>query len=212
MQVRRLSGKSEARLMLLFAGWGMDDAPFAPFARRYETWVVWDYTDLAHGLPALPGGRPIDLVAWSMGVWAATQVLAREALASATAVNGTPWPIDAARGIPPAIFDATLAGLSETGLARFRRRMCGGAAGLEAFMRHEPARDVEDLRRELAALGKAIRSRPGRSFAWSRAIACEGDRIFSPAAQRAAFPGALARPGAHWAPEVFAALLAGEEP
>ena len=36
MQVRRLSGKSEARLMLLFAGWGMDDAPFAPFARRRE--------------------------------------------------------------------------------------------------------------------------------------------------------------------------------
>ncbi len=211
MQVRRLSGKSETRLMLLFAGWGMDDAPFAPFARRYETWVVWDYAELG-GLPPLPADRPIDLVAWSMGVWAATQTVAREALASATAVNGTPWPIDAARGIPPAIFDATLAGLSEAGLARFRRRMCGGAAGLDAFLRHAPRRGLEDLRRELAALGEAIRTRPEQPFAWTRAIACDRDRIFPPEAQRAAFPGALARPGAHWAPEVFAALLAGEEP
>lgn len=198
--------------MVLFAGWGMDDAPFAPFPKRFDTWVVWDYADLTQGLPKLPRDRPVDLIAWSMGVWAATQTLDRGALASATAVNGTPWPIDAARGIPPAIFDATLAGLSEAGIARFRRRMCGGAAGLAGFLAHAPARGPEDLRRELEALGAAIRSRPERPFAWTRAVACEGDRIFPLAAQRAAFPEAEVRPGAHWAPEVFAALLGGRAP
>lgn len=211
MRSKLFRGDSSERLTLLFAGWGMDDAPFASFPKRFDTWVVWDYADLRTGLPDVPRDRPVDLVAWSMGVWAATQVLDRAALATATTVNGTPWPIDETRGIPPTLFDATLAGLSEAGLARFRRRMCG-AAGLAGFLAHVPTRDVEDLRRELTALGEGIRARPERPFAWTRAVACEGDRIFPLAAQRAAFPEALVRPGAHWAPEIFEALLGGRAP
>lgn len=189
----------------------MDATPFLPMVGAFDTAIVWDYADLSTPLPFLEGRRRVDVIAWSMGVWAATQTLPRAALASATAVNGTPWPIDDARGIPEAVFDATLAGFSEAGLLRFRRRMCGGAAGLAGFMAHAPQRTVADLGAELAALGQAIRARPERPFAWTRAIACTEDRIFPPAAQQAAFPTAELRPGAHWAPEVFAALLRGEE-
>lgn len=188
----------------------MDDAPFLPMAGAYDTVIVWDYADLSTPLPFFSEARHIDLMAWSMGVWAATQVAPRERVASATAINGTPWPIDDVRGIPVAVFDGTLNGFSEAGLARFRRRMCGGTAALAGFMAHAPQRDVEDLRAELAALGEAIRTRPPRPFAWTRAIVCTEDRIFPPAAQLAAFPNAECRQGAHWAPDLFAALLRGE--
>lgn len=210
MQSAFYPGVRQGRTMLFFLGWGMDPTPFETMERAWNTIFVWNYTDLT-GLPALPEG-PVDLIAWSMGVWAATQVMPRERLASATAVNGTPWPIDATRGIPPTVFEATLANLSEAGIAKFRRRMCGGAAATADFLVHAPKRSTEDLAAELAALGRAIGERPERPFAWDRAIVCEGDRIFPPAAQQAAFPEAIVRPGTHWAPEVFAALLAGRAP
>ena len=211
VKTRLLSGASSERLLLLFAGWGMDVRPFEGMARAFDTLVVWDYRELS-GLPPLPGDRPVDVVAWSMGVWAAGQVLARGQVVSATAVNGTPWPIDEVRGIPPAVFEGTLAGFGAAGLMRFRRRMCGGAAGLKAFEAVAPERSVEELGEELAALGRAIGERPAGDFVWTRAVACREDRIFPLAAQQAAFPEALVRPGAHWAPEVFGRLLRGEEP
>ncbi len=203
-------GASSERLLVLFTGWGMDDCPFLPMARAYDTAFVWDYADLSTPLPFLAEGRPIDLIAWSMGVWAATQVLPRERLATTLAINGTPRPIDDTYGIPKAIFEGTLAGLSEAGLTRFRRRMCGGGAALNAFLTNAPQRTLDDLHTELAALGEAITTRPVREdFRWDRAIACAEDRIFPLAAQQAAFPTATVVPGAHWAPDHFAKLLSG---
>ena len=189
----------------------MDPRPFRAMIGAYDTLVVWDYTTL-DGLPALPQDRPIDLIAWSMGVWAAGHVLQTHPLASATAVNGTPWAIDETRGIPRAIFDGTLAGFSEAGLLRFQRRMCGGAAALKAFEALAPQRTVADLQTELAALGQAITRLGAAEFPWRRAYAAADDRIFPHAAQLAAFPNAITRPGAHWAPALFEPLLRGEEP
>lgn len=189
----------------------MDARPFEAMLGTFDTLVVWDYTTL-EGLPALPEDRPVEVIGWSMGVWAAGQVLAGARVARATAVNGTPWPIDETRGIPPAVFEGTLKGFSESGLLRFRRRMCGGAAALKAFEAVAPERSVEALRAELAALGEGYaRLGPG-NFTWNRAFAAESDRIFPVEAQVAAFPAAQVVPGAHWVPELFTQLLRGEEP
>ena len=205
-------GERADRLLLFFLGWGMDPEPLLPMLGAVDTRLVWDYTELGK-LSALPAGKPVHLMAWSMGVWAAGHVLGDAVpLASATAVNGTPYPIDDARGIPEAVFKGTLEGFSEAGLLRFRRRMCGGAEALKGFLEHAPKRGVEDLRAELASLGRAIRAEPAPKLRWTRALACAGDRIFPPASQLAAFPNAEQRPGAHWAPEIFARFLRGEEP
>ena len=67
--------------MLFFLGWGMDPTPFETMERAWNTIFVWNYTDLT-GLPALPEG-PVDLIAGSLGVWAATQGLPRGRLALA---------------------------------------------------------------------------------------------------------------------------------
>ncbi len=186
----------------------MDATPFESMLGAVDTLVVWDYTDLTTALP-LPTDKPIHLIAWSMGVWAATQVLAEVPLASATAINGTPFPIDNERGIPEAIFDGTLAGLNEAGLTRFRRRMCGGGEALKAFMEVAPKRSLEDLTLELKTLGENIRSLPAKPFQWTHAYGATEDRIFPIAAQRAAFPELIPVTGAHWAPSAFATLLQG---
>ena len=209
MKCRLLPGVAHDRLLVFFTGWGMDATPFENMARAVDTLVVWDYRDLTTPLP-LPTDKPVHLLAWSMGVWAATQVLDPSALASATAVNGTPWPIDDTRGIPCAIFDGTLATYSEAGLARFRRRMCGGAKGLATFPL--PQRTTEELGEELAALQQAITTRPERPFPWTRAYGCSDDKIFPIAAQQAAFSELSVLPGNHWNAELFAQLLRGENP
>ena len=189
----------------------MDARPFEAMLGTFDTLVVWDYTTL-EDLPALPDDRPVEVIGWSMGVWAAGQVLAGRRVARATAVNGTPWPIDERRGIPPAIFEGTFNGFSAAGLQRFRRRMCGGAAALKAFEAVAPERSLVDLQAELAALGIGYMQRGAGDFTWDRAFAAESDRIFPVEAQLAAFPSAQRVPGAHWAPELFAKLLRGEEP
>lgn len=208
MKWRYFSGKQTERLCVFYTGWGMDDHVFEHFMGERDTLIVWDYTDLSTPLPL--DERPIDLIAWSMGVWVATQTCPAERLHSAIAVNGTPWPIDETRGIPPAIFDGTLSTYSESGLARFRKRMCGGAAALNAFLQFAPNRSTEDLGSELAALGEAIRSRPEIPFPWTQAIGCTADRIFPLTAQKDAFPALIERPGAHWEPTLFEALLKGQ--
>ena len=210
MRFRLHPGRQSSHLRVFFAGWGMDDTPFLPFLGEVETAIVWDYADLSTPLPFLNDDRPRSLVAWSLGVWAATQVLRDADFVRTTAVNGTPMPIDDTRGIPTAVFDETLRTFSEAGVQRFRRRMCGGAAALAEWMRHAPRRTIEDLGAELAAFSTEIRRRPPRPFRWDRAFAASGDRIFPPAAQRAAFPSAETVPEAHWAPELFARLLREE--
>ncbi len=186
----------------------MDAKPFEAMLGAVDSLVIWDYTDLTTPLP-LPTDKPIHLIAWSMGVWAATQVLADIPLASATAINGTPFPIDNTRGIPGAIFEGTLAGLNEAGLMRFRRRMCGGGEALKAFMAVAPERTLEDLTTELATLGKNIRTLPTKAFRWTTAYGATEDRIFPLEAQRAAFPNLTVCSGAHWVPDCFARLLTG---
>ncbi len=186
----------------------MDASPFREMLGAVDTLVVWDYSSLEEPLP-LPTDKPIHLIAWSMGVWAATQVLADVPLASAVAVNGTPQPMDDRYGIPVAIFEGTLATLSEAGLLKFRRRMCGGGEALKGFMAQAPQRSLEDLRTELATLHQMIQSRPAKPFTWTQAYVGSEDKIFPPANQLAAFPSAEQIAEAHWAPNCFARLLSG---
>ena len=209
MKWRYFPGQQHERLRVFYTGWGMDAHVFEHLLTGdQDTLIVWDYTDLT--LADMPvENRSIDLIAWSMGVWAATQTLPTEQIVSAIAINGTPTPIDDERGIPSAIFDGTLATLSENGLARFRCRMCGGASAMANFMEHAPQRDLEDLRTELAALGNAIRTLPDKPFPWTQAVGCTNDKIFPIASQQAAWPQLTTLAGEHWQPDLFERLLKG---
>ena len=114
------------RLLLFFAGWGADETPFKAYRPAgSDLMICYDYRTLDFDQSGLNEYQEINVIGWSMGVWVASQVLPHLALpiASSTAINGTPYPIDEYRGIPPAIFRGTLDGLTGTSLHKFLRRM-----------------------------------------------------------------------------------------
>ena len=153
--------ESHPRLLIFFNGWGMDErllAMIAPPEGR-DLLAVCDYADLqgADAVRTAVAHYPqVDLVAWSMGVWAAATVFgsAGAPFDQAVAVNGTGRPIDDEYGIPAGLFHATLDGFSERARDSFFRRMCDGRAACGEFLPHAPLRDLEDQRRELLALAR----------------------------------------------------------
>ena len=64
------------RLTLFFAGWGMDECPFMDHCpENSDLLVCYDYRSLDFDFTLLQGYQEIRLIAWSMGVWAASMVL-----------------------------------------------------------------------------------------------------------------------------------------
>ena len=173
--LRHHSGSSE--LLLFFSGWGSEPGMFISGSDTdpgRNILMLWDYRDMTLDPDLLREYCRISLLAWSMGVWAAGKVLGEAGMVNGPrlAVNGTPFPIDDSRGIPTAIFDGTLNGLSERTLAKFRRRMCGSSDTLESLLACGLNRSAEELRDELAAIGDSVGDR---------------DMIFPPAGQHHAW-------------------------
>lgn len=182
--------KHYPRLLLFFAGWGADENLFRDYHPDESDFLLcYDYRSLAFDSSALASYREIRLVAWSMGVWAAAQVLSGLPLplTKCIAVNGTPFPISDEKGIPEAVFNGTLEGFSPVTLQKFRRRMCGSTETVKAFLAHEPFRPLEELREELACLKQEIVSRPAAPFKWDKAVVGSRDKIIPACNQEAAW-------------------------
>lgn len=183
----------QPRLVLFFAGWGADERLFSHIpSEGSDRMVCYDYRSMSFDSTLLAPYREISVVAWSMGVWAACQVVPRLPqlpVAESIAINGTPWPIDAHRGIPPATFEATLSRLDDRNLWKFQRRICGTAEAHKAFLKHAPQRPVEELGEELARLRQSVAASAGTAFQWSKAVIGTNDAIFPPDNQRAAWLG-----------------------
>ena len=61
------------RLLLIYAGWGMVWRPFRELSLPgYDIMVLWDYRDLTFNWKPLMAYDEVCLVAWSMGVFAAS--------------------------------------------------------------------------------------------------------------------------------------------
>jgi len=192
MQYKFVSQKGCRRLLLFFAGWAMDAAPFASLRRPgYDILVLWDYRDLYIDWSIVSAYEEICLVAWSFGVYAASEATAgiERRITLRVAVNGTPVPVDRRLGIPPAIYKGTLAGLTERSLYKFYRRMCGDSATFAAFRETMPMRSLDSLREELSVMGESglfIREHLGH---WDFAVIGMEDAIFPPANQWRAWRG-----------------------
>lgn len=95
--------------MLFFAGWGSEENLFRhPVEEGYDYLLCFDYRTLDFDYTLIEGYTEIRLLAWSMGVWAASRVFTGHSFPwqMKLAVNGTPFPIDDRRGIPEMILKA----------------------------------------------------------------------------------------------------------
>ncbi|MBE2895339.1 DUF452 family protein [Pasteurellaceae bacterium HPA106] len=179
MQFHWFKRAGKRKLILYFAGWS--SAPNA-----VEHWVIpddcdalacFDYRTLDFS-PDLRAYDEITVVAWSLGVWVAQQVLGQGLpIVNSIAINGTGLPIDDDFGIPQAVFSATLQHLDAAGRVKFERRMCGTREILRVYQQF-PARALAEIYDELAALERAINAAPKRTFRWHKAIIGIHDRIF----------------------------------
>lgn len=188
MKVAPINSIESTRLLLIFAGWGMDATPFAGLGPGYsfDIAVAYDYTDGIGMSGDLSSYDEVMILAWSFGVIAADHFIAAHPelpITSRIAVNGTLHPVDDSLGIPRATFNATLQGLSEASLLKFYRRMCGDAGAFKAWEEVRPQRTIDSLRDELTA----IAAMSGGTARWDKAIISTADRIIPPANQFAAW-------------------------
>lgn len=169
------------RLVIFFAGWGMDETPFQSIETAgSDLLICYDYRTLDFDASLCTGYEEVTVVAWSMGVWVAMQTLHKEKLpiAQSIAINGTPYPIDDSRGIAQTVFEGTRQGLNEESLRKFQRRMCGSATACQEFLTIAPQRSAEELKEELSAIEQHYATLPPVAFHWNKAIVGTADRIF----------------------------------
>lgn len=87
-------------------------------------WMIcYDYRSLEFDTTLIQAYSKISLIAWSMGVWAASQVMKQYPslpVSQSTAINGTLYPIHETKGITPSVFEGTLQGLNAQTLLKFQ--------------------------------------------------------------------------------------------
>lgn len=169
----------------------MDENPFRDFRTpESDVMVCFDYVDLSFDEQLLAQYAKVRVVAWSLGVWAAAALMTKvpRLAADAVAFNGTPFPVDASRGIAPSIYQGTLQGLSPSTLARFDRRMCGDTETLAQYGTVHPRREIESLAEELAWIDRESAVREVTPT-FRLAVAGSRDAIFPSINQQNAWKG-----------------------
>ncbi len=181
-------GQQGSNLILYFAGWGTPPSAVAhlQIPPNFDLLICYDYQDLQLEFD-FSCYQEIYLVAWSMGVWVAEQVLQNQKVAihKAVAINGTPKPNDDQFGIPSAIFQGTLDHLNATTRNKFERRMCQSREVLAQYQQLPDYRPLENVQQELKYLDQQIKQRPTTTFLWHQAWIATQDHIFPVANQQA---------------------------
>lgn len=191
MRIEWICKKNAGRVVLFFNGWGMDGRCIAHLSSESDVVNVYDYRELAGTCPFRQEDyQEIRLVAWSMGVWAAANVLPRWNLRpqSCVALNGTEHPVDDYCGIPVKIYELTEKGMDERGREKFFSRMLADPDQRMRFLENRPQRELAEqceelgcIRRQAAGLQNSIR--------WDRIYISEKDVIFPVANQQNAWAG-----------------------
>ena len=184
----RNNPRGEGHLILFFCGWGTtpDVVGHLQSGTPADVLSLYDYSQCdPEDIPPIDHYDAVDIVAWSMGVWAAEKCheVLRQA-GKAVAVNGTPLPMNDDYGIPIKVFEGTLEGLNDANRERFDRRMCGGAS-LRKVYHSFRRRSTEDLRSELQHVYESVRDLPFTPphLPWTRAIISSRDLIIPPTNQ-----------------------------
>lgn len=193
MQIDRLIQAGHKHLVLFFNGWSTPPALFRhlELPAHSDCWLVYDYRQLflSHLPVELANYDSIQVYAWSLGVWVASQVLPKWGnlpITKAIAINGTPTPLSRTEGIPEAAFRATLRHLTPEGLHLFNQRICQTAEALRTYEACAP-RPLPEVAEELRALYAAIKGAEAETGSpWDLAYVSSpevGDAIFPVANQ-----------------------------
>lgn len=185
MQTQLYTQPNVTALIIYFAGWGTSPelVRHYPLPKNCDLLLCWDYRTLDFQFD-FSSYSQIHLVAWSMGVWAAEQVLPDLPFANAVAINGTPLPMNDEFGIPDAIFKGTLEQLTPATHQKFTRRICGSGELLAQYQA-TPSPEFEQVYAELAAIYSQLPHSKPPHIRWQKAIIGSKDQIFPAKNQQA---------------------------
>ncbi|MCI5159722.1 MAG: DUF452 family protein, partial [Candidatus Electrothrix sp. AUS1_2] len=188
----RLFQKGNQDCLLFFAGWGMCPEPFADIpSGGVDVLMFYDYRGMnAEATSAALTGlcrksyRNVHLLAWSMGVRAASTLFTEEAflvseLASAIAIGGTCHPVHDLLGIPEQNFKEMAEQLTPARVEAFHRSMFSDEEETDRFARSFPRgkRSFAELQEELLVLAGACRKEPEVPDIYTHRIVTGRDRI-----------------------------------
>lgn len=180
MKSKFLHKNNKPNLILFFNGWGMDQSIVSHLdAGAYDVCVFQHYDSNFKINVDIEAYDKVYLIAFSMGVWAATKALQTSdiKLDRKIAVSGTGLPIDDENGIPESIFKGTIDHFSERNKHKFDRRMMDSKEDFETFKALASERTLEDQLEELELIYKmALES--NLEFPFDKAIIGEKDLIF----------------------------------
>ena len=181
MQANFLHQDNNNKVILFFNGWGMDDAVIGHLDKTtYDIFTFSHYDDdFSFDESLLKKYSEIYLVAWSMGVWMAAEVLRNTniIIKKAIAINGTLNPISDDCGIPVSIFEGTINNFSERNKRKFDRRMF---ASKEAFNKFENIGNNRDSESQLEELKRIYKNAVNTTidFTFDKILIGKQDLIF----------------------------------
>jgi biotin synthesis protein BioG len=183
MKYQWLNKQNNDTLLMFFNGWGMDENPVADIdCAGYDVLMFYDYTDMTIPID-IPEYSKVELLAWSLGVFAAAYCKPKAEFS--VALNGTLRPVDAQYGIPEDIFQGTIDGWNEQGKSKFNRRMCDTRENQAMFEAHAPQRTEADQKTELIAIKEFAMACGEPENIFDTALAVSRDRIIPTDAQLA---------------------------
>ncbi len=176
------------QLILFFNGWGMDDAVVNHLdIGNYDLQIFYNYDqDFCVDLKFHKTYKKIFLVAWSMGVWAASQTLENSELdiEKSIAINGTLRPVDDNYGIKRSVFKGTIERFSIRNKQKFDRRMMKSKDDFQTFQSIKSFRTFEDQLLELKNIYVLSQS-VCNDFIFDKAVIGKNDLIFTEENQNA---------------------------
>lgn len=186
MRIDWLSKTGSSRVVCFFNGWGMDARVVEHLERDCDTLVVYDYRNLDEGdLSVLQNYSQVDVVAWSMGVWAAANVLPKWNIVpdKLVGLNGTERPVDNQYGIPLKVYLLTENGMNERGRKKFMARMFVNDEERIRFGENGFIRPLAEVCEELSLIRIQVDALKN-SLKWDKIFISGNDVIFMPDLQK----------------------------
>jgi pimeloyl-[acyl-carrier protein] methyl ester esterase len=174
------------KCILFFNGWGMDENAVLHLNNdHFDICMFNNYNHIPNLSDSFTNYQSVFVIAWSMGVWMASEVLSNTKIAvqKSIAINGTPCPIHNQYGIPENVFYHTLNGWNEVSRTKFNRRMMGGEGNTAQYQQYLSAQTPDVQKNELQWLYSNIQNKPSRKFNWHTALVGNADLIFPTANQ-----------------------------
>ncbi len=182
MQYDWIRREGSDTVIIFFNGWGMDIHSISTLGNPdVDCCLISDYTDEVLHTEDFDRYQHINLIAWSMGVWAAEFYFPQEILPKldqCVAINGTPYPKHDEWGIPSIVFNRTLETWDDKVRKKFWLRTVGGKSAAEHLSATASKRSTISQQEELRFVNDHYNPNYMASLPWSHAFCGEQDLIF----------------------------------